>query len=144
MYSLSVNTTYYDSIDYNSHGFLRAQKVQDDHIFTKYGGQSIMSPILIHAIICHYYKISKIPIPVNPIKAHYMQQKSVYIYLNFYAYPLAIQLFASVLSENIENLVMQYIRKYILSDEKTTCHYVICNFMIISYNKYKTLQLHKC
>lgn len=68
-----------------------------------------------------------------------MQQKSVYIYLNFYAYPLAIQLFASVLSENIENLVMQYIRKYILSDEKTTCHYVNCNFMIISYNKYKTL-----
>lgn len=59
------------------------------------------------------YKISKIPIPVNPIKAHHMQQKSVYIYLNFYAYPLAIQLFASVLSENIENLVMQYIRKYI-------------------------------
>lgn len=139
MYSLSVNTTYYDSIDYNSHRFLRAQLegVGWSYIYKIWwlvNNESYIDPI-----ICHYYKISKIPIPVNPIKAHHMQQKSVYIYLNFYAYPLAIQLFASVLSENIENLVMQYIRKYILSDEKTTCHYVICNFMIISYNKYKTL-----
>lgn len=79
----------------------------------------------------------------NPSQSHkgpsHATEICLYIYLNFYAYPLAIQLFASVLSENIENLVMQYIRKYILSDEKTTCHYVICNFMIISYNKYKTL-----
>lgn len=43
-----------------------------------------------------------------------MQQKSVHIYFNFYAYPLAIQLFSSVLSENIENLVMQHTCKYII------------------------------
>lgn len=63
----------------------------------------------------------------NPSQSHkgpsHATEICLYI-LNFYAYPLAIQLFASVLSENIENLVMQYIRKYILSDEKITCHYM--------------------
>lgn len=71
-----------------------------------------------------------------------MQQKSVYIYLNFYAYPLAIQLFASVLSENIENLVMQYIRKYIYYQMKKL--HVTMSFVISGLFHTISIKLYSC